>query len=897
MRQTRFRRLSVAMIAMFVVGACIGIAWEYRQRTSYPAFFSETFQSAGSWDHWVFTRYWRTRDIWADTSSSPGIAVDAQTMGPWGTDRDRATADWTVGATPFRLGFRVDIDAMRNQEYFEAGCAIVLSTKPPTEMVKGDLCLVFHIHYAGIRLAAWDGWFLDSQAIQLTPSTGGGDNLETVSWHMMLAENFSLFGGIGRTPSNEVEFYLASDLLPETVPWYSQTFVLPEAFRDVPLNHLTVQRVPVLPKHFGYPGFSLAAKVRALQAMPWTPGRDFQQIFPAELCQVRTREAIALLSSPERRNGHTCLLWSDAEYGSYRNRWHDEKFANYRRVIESAANDGQLLPMLLVSEFSDDDIVRSNLLVKTREMCRARGAIDFDVLDWTEVAIVFDTLRDSLDPSDYSLVLGYLQFVLDSYLLSKDEWFFNARHNPSNTVAISHAGGGIVALVLKDHDPRAKEAAKLARARLTDFVAKTIRSDGGYIEGGLYWEFAISNYLRFMDLWRRSKLDPTKDALDSPLQKQGDYIRAMLDSRGELHPFNDTQPLPYGAGIMAFIDREYGDPLLRWLVDRYSKGEGFRYPELAFLWCTEQPVPERFPGVQRLAVLPELQVATLRSDESFRPGVSVGITGTKGRLSHHLQSDQGSVVIDVRGERCVIDPGYYQPAADAHSVVGIEFDGELWMPKGGLESEIVGYGKEGSSSWFAMDVTNTYADSSGQKCDAIDSVVRSLVMMDDVLLVIDDVRVESKGKDCSIVRRWQLAGEPTIEDAEVWSLRLRDGGGVRVFQRSFEGGLEGTFGTVVPTAFETEGPRDFGQSWIYRRMAENWDLAWYTVSEKVSLKSKATSHVVMVSAFQGIVGGVGGDGGLEIVFDVQQGIGMVKMLSRDWKLERKGGQWAVASSE
>ena len=552
----------------------------------------------------------------------------------------------------------------------------------------------------------------------------------------------------------------------------------------------------------------------------------------SHLISIQLSDRIIELKSRVLVGRHPRLLWDETKRAELKSRFHDPNFTGYKnRILEAAKLGNHTLSLLLVAELADDLAARERLLDAIRKTCRKRGAVEFDAMQWAYVAIVYDTLFSKLSAADRDLMRGYLEFVLECYSLSHEDWFFLARHNPSNTVAISNTGGGLAALALLDTHPQAERLAKLARQRLTEFAQATIRRDGGYIEGTLYWDYAITSYLRFLTAWRNSGLASIAD-YSAGLEMMPNYVATILGGDKRMVTFNDTQPWITGLPTIAFLGNDYELPWLDHVVDyMVTYGDsGNSDATTAFLWRSSRQVKAEMPPLPTNSVLPISQLMTFRSSPIWNAGATLSISGTHGRMSHHRQADQGGLIYSSDGHPVLIDPGYYQPTADAHSVMIINGQG----PKAGESSTLVEVASMGDTHFALFDLTDCYRVKKALPLEnAPTHISRAFLMYGKEVLVVDQVECSSGNSANTLVEQIQLARKPR-----------RLPGASRFIAHS----TEVDSGTEIEIRFwghgwlsSTVGPRSFDRSWIFQRMAEAGEIEWHSLKAEHSFQKEFTS--------------------------------------------------------
>jgi len=158
-----------------------------------------------------------------------------------------------------------------------------------------------------------------------------------------------------------------------------------------------------------------------------------------------------------------------------------------------------------------------------------------------------------------------------------------------------------------------------------------------------------------------------------------DMIRMALSNDGCLHGFNDTIPLPVGGLIAWFCARRYddafglwyGDHALRVYRERQAAGKPtpYRAPGLwGLLLRPDQPEAVEQPPLPLAMVQVDIQYGIVRSGTRYDCALVAGLKGSRAPYTHHNQPDTGSFFLHVRGERLLIDPGYYKAKPTDHSL-------------------------------------------------------------------------------------------------------------------------------------------------------------------------------------------------------------------------------------
>lgn len=556
---------------------------------------------------------------------------------------------------------------------------------------------------------------------------------------------------------------------------------------------------------------------------------------------------------------HPYLWFGPRELAGLRERFRDPRFAHYRQLILRTAegpadamgrvgtpSHAALLHGYLWAYLLDrDPRHRERLFTALDVVLRETGSLpanldghpgrrrqmlaldEFMIHVGEAVATVYDTLFGELTPAERADLVRYLDAHLDYYLgrIEENDWWY--RNNPSNTVAVGNGCGGVIALSLIHGRPEGRQAVDRAvDAIRSRYVA--IADDGGCVEGNLYWDYGFTYQLLFGHALRRSTGDD-RGLLTAPrYSKTRAFIDAQLGGDGLLFSFNDTQPWLTGIAICADFGSRLDDPLLCWMADRIARAavEGeprvFTRPQfyaLAFRARDGTPAPDRFPGVPTVVRLPVLNQGALRSDAGYEPALVVGVKGRGGPTTHHTQEDAGSFVLQSRGESFLIDPGYYQGAADAHSLPLVDGHG----PDRRGVARI-------SEAWELRDLRTMTVDSTPAYAAAGATRVRRTICLagEEAVVVVDDVRV-SEGRSARVTS-WFQCGFPVelSEGGRAATLRgARSSLSIRALGRDLE-----------PTV---SGPRDFGRSWVFAETGVRW--------HRVSLEYPADGREPLVTAF------------------------------------------------
>ena len=437
---------------------------------------------------------------------------------------------------------------------------------------------------------------------------------------------------------------------------------------------------------------------------------------------------------------------------------------------------------------------------------------DFHLMSLAGMALAYDVLYPELSPEDRAAFQDYLDRGLDGYHKFSGAWFLGSGANFSNTVPVGNSGGMLAGLAMMHSTPQAKKAVDLAAAKVKRYPNQCIAPDGGCREGVQYWDFGGTFHLIVAHALNHATGDD-RGLLDHPhLKANVNFVRATLGGHGGQFSFNDTrQPWLGGFAVMADLGSRYDQPLMLWAADLCAEGgEKTRardtWAPFAFLWRSEQPAPDKFPGVPTLTYLQDMQWGAMRSDGSFTPGLVVGFKGGRGPFTHHKQPDVGSYVLHANGEAYLVDPGYFEPKPTDHTLPLIDGQGP-----GPAHSDIAETWEKGPWRYAVVDSTRSYGKAASR--------VRRLIVMhgDDRVVVLDDI-VPAQAKPGKITTQFQTAWTPKLDAEATHPLVIRG-----------ERGALGTrlFGHDVKLAAKD---RQFTNGWHWVKISEKGPGDWHSVA-------------------------------------------------------------------
>ena len=552
------------------------------------------------------------------------------------------------------------------------------------------------------------------------------------------------------------------------------------------------------------------------------------EIGPAEVVAKSGAHAF----SGEPRFGyaaHPYLFFHADDVPELREKFNKPMFRHYRRrILEEArrwmnraagdghnASAGATFNLAFAWVLTGKAAYKRKLMAWVRNGWRQTRFDDFKLMSLAGMALAYDVLYPELSPEDRAAYQDYLERGIDGYHEFSGSWFLGGHANFSNTVPVGNSGGMLAGLAMMHSSPRARKAVDVAARKAKLYPDRCISPDGGCREGVQYWDFGGSFHLILAHALKHATGDD-RGLLDHPhLEANASFVRATLGGHGGQFAFNDTkQPWLGGYAVCADLGSRYDQPLMLWLADLCAKGgEKTRsrgtWAPFAFLWRSEQPAPERFPGVPKAAWLKDMQWGAIRSDGSFKPGLVVGVKGGRGPLTHHKQKDLGSYVLHANGEAYLVDPGYYEPKPTDHTLPLIDGNG----PAVGGATITDGWA-EGPWRVMAVDATDGY----GEPVE----LVRRLIVMhgEDRVVVVDDI-LPAEGHDPpEVTTQFQTAWPPRIDDAAEHQLVVAGENGALGVQ---------CFGHELELAAED---RAFTSGWHWKKIGEKGPGNWHSVRGK-----------------------------------------------------------------
>lgn len=523
---------------------------------------------------------------------------------------------------------------------------------------------------------------------------------------------------------------------------------------------------------------------------------------------------------------HPYLFFHADELSGLREKFAAPMFRHYRsRLLQEAdeclkgevggdfnASVNARMVLSISYALTEENGYREKLMEWARRAWLATQYTDFHMMSVSGMSVAYDVLFRELSPEDRAAFQDHLDRMLEGYFRARDSWFMGGSFNFSNTVPVGNCGGMLAGLALMHSTPSAGEAIDIAARKAKLYPDMCISPDGGCREGVQYWDYGTSFHLILAHALKHATGND-RGLLDHPhLERNVNFIRTTLGGHGGQFAFNDTRdPWLGGYAVCADLGSRYDQPLMLWVADLCAAGgEKTRARDIwapfAFLWRSDQPSPQEFPGVPTLAWLNDMQWGAMRSDGTFTPGLVVGVKGSRGPPTHHKQRDLGSYVVHANGEAYLVDPGYYEPESTDHTLPLVDGRGP------GVTGSSIAEGWE-RGSWRHMTVDST--DGYGEAAERM----RRLIVMygEDRVVVLDDI-LPVDGKPVTITAQYQTGWPPRIDNEANHQMIVR--------------GQKGSLALCClghTLQFQAED-RQFKSAWRWDKISEDGPGDWHSVT-------------------------------------------------------------------
>ena len=362
------------------------------------------------------------------------------------------------------------------------------------------------------------------------------------------------------------------------------------------------------------------------------------------------------------------------------------------------------------------------------------------------LALAYDVFHPYLSEEDRRSWLVLIERLLVLYVetAENEAWTVTTLANAN---AVGNSGCGLLALAAVEAFPDlAEKVMYYARRNIWSWLDYCQGPDGGNTEGAQYWHYAWTNFLYFAIALER--VTGSDDGfLEHPaLRNSMAMVESGLCNDGALSGVNDTVPFPSGGPIAWYVGQRfgdrlaswYGDHVMRWISDRTAAGGsmpgGYAARVIELLaFRPAGPLVEAQPALPTDIVVRSVEVGMLRSGSEWNCRWTVGLKGARPPYTHHNQSDTGSFFADLRGQRLILDPGYYKSAPMDHAVPLI--DGRGPKKAEGLQGYFLESWSRGDLRFQSLDSSAAYERGS--------RVRRHLLLVGEAaLVIIDDIRSE-----------------------------------------------------------------------------------------------------------------------------------------------------------
>ena len=381
-------------------------------------------------------------------------------------------------------------------------------------------------------------------------------------------------------------------------------------------------------------------------------------------------------------------------------------------------------------------------------------------------AVGYDCIHDSLSDAERALIaesmirLGILP-TLNDWVLG-DERIHALDSMGHNWWSVCVSMAGLAALSLQGDDPRAENWVQEVSQAFPEWFhyqgnilqnkSPNFDRRGAFYESVNYAEYALSEYLLF-----RLACTNAQGTVDIPeiplLETAGDFFvhtsYPTEDSMLSVN-FGDSSLRSSGARTLRLLlANGYQRESYHWYLTRTDPGTS---DPIALLYDKTQPVAQPPSSLAKSALYPDIGWAVLRSsweDNASLLAVKSGITW------NHAHPDAGSFVLFHGGKPLIIDSGncsysrpeyssYYRQSK-AHNVVLT--DGEAQNPEACSRGDR-GVAVPGSLHHLldSADLKYVLADATGPTSWKFSRNYRHFLWIDDIILIIDDVRAHEPGQ-------------------------------------------------------------------------------------------------------------------------------------------------------
>jgi len=349
------------------------------------------------------------------------------------------------------------------------------------------------------------------------------------------------------------------------------------------------------------------------------------------------------------------------------------------------------------------------------------------------------TIRESLRENAFAPYLkGLAHYDEETDRFVDDEghweWWSTAYFNWNAWV---NGDLGLAGLATLDDIPEAREVVEKARASMKYMhpeFDQGAEESGGWDEGPMYWATSVSHPTRFYA------------ALERVMGTDDGFFELPGMARTMWYAFDFTAPDGHWVNFQDCDNRLVLDPpgVLYFLAARYDEPQFARHLDVnaaswhpmpfGILWrpAIETPEPPSRPAA---AWYRDVDWAVLRSGDMFLP-FKAGDMG-----ANHRHFDANNLLLWVRGERMLNDPGYGKSTTELHNCVLVDGKGHraLGGRRAGVHTEayadILACGTVGGAPYVVADAARCY------EVSVTRAQRHALLTNEGFVIVLDDVTV------------------------------------------------------------------------------------------------------------------------------------------------------------
>ncbi|MCF7973961.1 MAG: heparinase II/III-family protein [Phycisphaerae bacterium] len=380
--------------------------------------------------------------------------------------------------------------------------------------------------------------------------------------------------------------------------------------------------------------------------------------------------------------------------------------------------------------------------------------------------IGFDSIRDTLSTTDRrSIVRAMVDKGIKPTL---DDWILGDRRIHAldsmghNWWSVCVAMAGVASLSILEDEPGAEAwVSELCDAfpewfayqgNILQNKSPNFDAQGAFYESVNYANYALSEYLLFHLAY--TNVFPERPLPEIPLLKTaGDFFvnTAYPTSESVLSVnFGDSSLTGSGARTLRLLlANGFDDPSYHWYITRTDTG---LTDPLGLVYHQVRPHEEATEALANACLYPDIGWAMMRSswqDDATLLAVKSGFTW------NHAHPDAGSFILFHGGKPLIIDSGncsysrpeysaYYRHSR-AHNVILQEGQAQLPEDCGNGDRGVVHPGQVGHLMDLAG-IRYVLADATGPTSWKFSRNYRHVVWVDDVILIVDDVRTHEPGQ-------------------------------------------------------------------------------------------------------------------------------------------------------